>query len=78
LKITDLVEALGINRSYISAFINAEYQMNFSSYINSCRLDEYNHLKENPAYKERNQKELAEMAGFSSYKSLQRFRGKDV
>lgn len=78
LKITDLVEALGINRTYISAFINAEYQMNFSRYINRCRLDEYSHLKENPAHKERNQKELAEMAGFSSYKSLQRFRGKDV
>jgi YesN/AraC family two-component response regulator len=38
LKITDLVSDLQINRTYISSFINSEYGMNFSNYINTLRL----------------------------------------
>ncbi|MDD3321553.1 MAG: hypothetical protein PHS59_08930 [Paludibacter sp.] len=77
LKITDLVTELGVNRTYISGFINAEYQMNFSNYINKCRIAEFNLLMNDPAYKETSRKELAELVGFSSYKSLKRFYGKE-
>jgi len=78
LKITDLIEDLGVNRTYISTFINTEYQMNFCSYINRCRLDEYIQLKKDVAYKGRSLKELAELAGFGSYKSLLRIQDKEV
>lgn len=76
LKITDLVDDLGVNRSYISAFINTEYQMNFNYFINQCRLNEYKRIKEDPAHSKTGRKELSEMAGFSSYKSLNRFSTK--
>lgn len=72
LKITDLVEALGVNRTYISAFVNSEYGVNFSAYINQRRLQEYQQLLANPANEGRSKLELSEMAGFSSYRSFLR------
>lgn len=71
LKITDLVNELNVNRTYISGFINAEYGVNFNNYINQCRLAEFKQLKtQKPALTEA---ELAEMSGFSSYRSFKRF-----
>lgn len=72
LKITDLVEALGVNRTYISAFVNSEYGVNFSAYINQRRLQEYQQLLADPANEGRSKLELSEMAGFSSYRSFLR------
>lgn len=72
LRITDLVDMLHVNRTYISSFINREYGVNFSAFINKYRLLEYNALKENPEYSEMSKSELAEMAGFNSYRSFQR------
>ena len=37
-KITDMAKDLFSNRSYISAFINREYGMNFNRFINHYRL----------------------------------------
>lgn len=73
LKITDLVAELNINRTYLSAFINSEYGVNFSSYINQCRLKEYERLQTLPEKQGYSPQELALMAGFGSYKSLLRF-----
>ena len=39
LKIWDIVENIGINRSYISQFINNEYNISFSHYINKLRIE---------------------------------------
>ena len=72
LKITDLVEALGVNRTYISSFVNSEYGVNFSAYINQRRLQEYQQLLADPANEGRSKLELSEMAGFSSYRSFLR------
>jgi YesN/AraC family two-component response regulator len=72
LRITDLVDMLHVNRTYISSFINREYGLNFSGFINKYRIEEYNALKENPAYSKISKLELAEMAGFNSYRSFQR------
>jgi AraC-like DNA-binding protein len=74
LKITDLVENLNVNRTYISTFINNEFQMNFSAYINQYRFEEYLKLAVMPEHKDKPKRELAAMAGFSSYKSFQRYR----
>ncbi len=72
LRITDLVDMLHVNRTYISSFINREYGINFSVFINKYRLLEYNTLKEMPEYYGMSKSELAEMAGFNSYRSFQR------
>jgi AraC-like DNA-binding protein len=74
LKITNLVTDLQLNRTYISGFINREYNMNFSRYINCCRLDEYNRLLADPDMKGKSNEELAELAGFASYRYFQRLR----
>lgn len=74
LKITDLVEHMNVNRTYISTFINSEFQVNFSAYINQYRFEEYLKLADMPEYKDKPKRELAAMAGFSSYKSFQRYR----
>jgi YesN/AraC family two-component response regulator len=73
LKITDLGEKLGINRTYISAFINTEYGTNFSTYINHLRLIEYEQLRTNTMFKHKSNSELSEKAGFGSYRSCTRF-----
>ncbi len=72
LKISDLAEKVGVNRTYLSTFINTEYNMNFSSYINMLRLKEYKNLREKEEYKDRSNSELAEKAGFGSYRSYTR------
>ncbi len=72
LKITDLVDNLKINRSYISSFINTEYGINFSNYINMCRLREYENLRSCSKLTNISNTELVEMAGFGSYRSYLR------
>jgi hypothetical protein len=72
LRITDLVDIFHVNRTYISSFINLEYHMNFSSYINKHRLNEYNRLKKIPQYSKFEKQELIEIAGFNSYRSFLR------
>lgn len=73
LKITDLATYLNTNRSYLSSFINKEYCMNFSKFINQYRLSEYTKLKSDKIYSNFTDKELAEMSGFGSYKNFLRF-----
>ena len=72
LRITDMVDILHVNRTYISSFINREYGVNFSVFINQHRLLEYNALKEMPEYCKMSKPDLAAMAGFNSYRSFQR------
>lgn len=45
-RITDIASALGTNRTYLSTFINSEYGMNFSRYINSLKLEELNRIRQ--------------------------------
>lgn len=74
LKITDLVLPLGTNRSYLSAFINREYGMNFSRFINFCRLQELERLRHLPEHKERTGVELVLMVGFCDFRSYKRIK----
>ena len=74
LRITDLVDVFHVNRTYISSFINVEYNMNFSTYINNHRMMEYRRLCQLPEYHNRSKQELVEMAGFNSYRSFLRIQ----
>lgn len=76
LKITDLTIHMCTNRSYLSTFINKTYGMNFSRYINNCRLRELQLLKADPVLSSYNESELVTRAGFSSMRGYRRFMKK--
>jgi AraC-like DNA-binding protein len=58
---------LGTNRSYLSSFINSEYDMNLSRYINRRRLEELDHLRIATENKNTSGSEMVPDTGFSSY-----------
>ena len=77
LRITDVALELNTNRTYMSAFINKEYGMNFSRFINRCRLDELDRLRQLPKSKSSTNIDLVLMAGFSSYRSYVRSKNEE-
>ena len=77
LRITDVAFDLNTNRSYVSAFINKEYGINFSRFINRCRLDELDRLRQLPRSKSDTNLDLVLMAGFSGYRSYIRVRNEE-
>ncbi len=62
-KLTDLAEAMGINRSYVSRFINRTYGVNFNRYMNRLRLKEVERLVALPSNGGRPLAELTGKAG---------------
>jgi AraC-like DNA-binding protein len=74
LRITDVAADLCTNRNYVSTFINREYGMNFSRFINRYRLKELDRLRLSPDHRENTNLELVLMAGFSSYRSYLRVK----
>ncbi|MDR2921205.1 MAG: hypothetical protein LBV72_17815 [Tannerella sp.] len=72
LKITDLIVVLNTNRTYLSAFINQEYGMNFRRFINYWRLKEYEELGFESKGTHFAGKERAFKAGFSDYRGYVR------
>ena len=73
LRITDLMRDLCTNRSYLSGFINKTYSMSFSRYINTCRLRELKHMKNNPKLSVYDEETLIMKAGFRSMRGYLRF-----
>jgi AraC-like DNA-binding protein len=73
LRITDLMTELGTNRTYLSQFINKEYGMNFSYYINSLRLQEYERMRNNPANRNTSDRDLLFSVGFNTYGGYKSF-----
>jgi AraC-like DNA-binding protein len=70
LNITDLAQAIGTNRTYISSVINQQYNQNFCTFVNTYRIQELEQvLLENPDY---SNEMLAEYCGFGSVISLRR------
>ena len=69
LTITDLVEPLQCNRTYLSKFVNRIYGMNFNNYINSCRLHEMERLLTAPGNRNKTPASLYHQAGFASYRN---------
>ena len=70
LNITDIVQQVGSNRSYISSIINQQYNQNFCSFVNNYRLAELERIfTQNPSL---SHESLAEQSGFGSYNSLKR------
>lgn len=74
LRITALAAGLNTNRSYLSAFINREYNLNFSRLINRCRLEELDRLRLSSRYSGKSNMELVLMAGFGNYRNYLRVK----
>lgn len=72
LKITDMTGSLKTNRTYLSTFINQEYGVNFSHFINTYRLEELDKLLIDPKYSSYSNLHLITLAGFGSYDSYLR------
>ena len=63
-RLTDLMQVLPLNRTYLSQFINAEYGCNFYQLVTTYRINEAKRLM--CEYPELKMKEIAEQSGFSS------------
>lgn len=72
LRITDIAADFNTNRSYISSFINKEYNMNFCCLINRCRLYELDRVRLSSSYAVKTNIDLVLMVGFSNYRSYLR------
>jgi len=70
LNISDVVQAVGTNRTYISTLINQQYNQNFCSFVNNYRLDELErtYLENSTLSNE----VLAKKCGFGSINSMKR------
>jgi len=70
LNISDVVQAVGTNRTYISTLINQQYNQNFCTFVNSYRLAELERIfLENPTL---SNEVLVEKCGFGSINSMKR------
>lgn len=74
LRITDLIPALRTNRTHLSRFINREFGMNFSRYINMLRLQEMEALRNDRSCAHLSEEERACMAGFGSFRGYIRVK----
>lgn len=63
-RLTDMRQVLPMNRTYLSQFINAEYDCTFYQFVTNYRIEEAKRLmRENPELKVQ---QIAEQCGFSS------------
>ena len=74
LRISDIATDLHSNRTYVSNFINSEYGMNFSRYINLQRLRELDRLCLEPKHRDVSGIDLVFQAGFSTYHGYKRVK----
>lgn len=79
LKITDVVKAIGSNRTYISNYINTTYHCSFSDYVNQLRI-EYAKTLLLSSDADTKLVSIAEASGYSSessfYRNFQKITGK--
>ncbi len=74
LQISDLALVFRTNRTYLSRFINREYGMNFSRYINSLRFQEMERLRGDLSCAHLTEEERTWMAGFGNFRGYARMK----
>ena len=67
-----MAEAMGVNRTVMSNFINQTYGMNFKRYLNLCRIKEYHTLIVHPSNERKSPYQVMAMAGFKDPRHFQR------
>ncbi|MFV0269813.1 MAG: helix-turn-helix domain-containing protein [Draconibacterium sp.] len=71
-KITDACRDLGVNRTYLSRFINETYKMNFCYFTNTYRVNEAQKLLRDVENNKFTLMKIGEDCGFSSIQSFNR------
>ncbi len=71
-KLTDLADAMGVNRTEMSAFVNRTFGTGFKRYVNRWRLAEYDRLMALPSGELKNPYRVIKMAGFSDARHYHR------
>lgn len=74
LQILDLALICRTNRTYLSRFINREYGMNFSRYINLLRFQEMERLRSDLTCAHLAEEERACMAGFGNFRGYTKMK----
>lgn len=72
LKITDITQMIGTNRTYVSQVINEIYQMHFNDFINYYRIQYAKEIIRNPQFKHYSFAAIAEESGFGSLSTFNR------
>lgn len=72
LRITTISEQLNTNRTYISKLINDEFNMTFSDFVNTFRVEEAKKLLTNNENQLFTMEHIAEKSGFGSLNSFSR------
>ncbi|MBO9701847.1 MAG: helix-turn-helix domain-containing protein [Sporocytophaga sp.] len=70
LSLSLLSEHVGINPKELSQFINQQYDVNFSDFINKYRVEESMRIMQDPSSQNLKLEAIAEIAGFSSRASF--------
>jgi AraC-like DNA-binding protein len=75
----DLANEIGTNTRYISAVVNVRFHMNFTSFVNSYRINDAKSILVDKRYQDLNIEEVSDMVGFSNrqsfYAAFYRFTG---
>ena len=75
----DLANEIGTNTRYISAVVNVRFHMNFTSFVNSYRINDAKSILVDKRYQDLNLEEVSDMVGFSNrqsfYAAFYRFTG---
>ena len=74
-----LAEVIGTNTRCISAVVNVRFHMNFTSFVNSYRINDAKSILIDKRYQDLKMEKVAEMVGFANrqsfYASFFRFTG---
>lgn len=73
-RLESLVGHFGVNRTYLSKFINTTFGCNFSQYVNRWRLKEVDYLKSQLENQEKKLEEIVDNAGFRSIRNYWRVK----
>ncbi len=65
-----LAADLGTNTRYVSAVMNVRFRMNYSSFINKCRVEEAMALLVDKRYTDLKMQEISDMVGFANRQSF--------
>ena len=65
-----LAEDLGTNTRYISAVVNVQFHMNYTSFVNKFRIEEAMTILVDRRYQKLRMEEVSDMVGFSNRQSF--------
>ena len=65
-----LAQEIGTNTRYISAVVNTRFNMNYSQFVNKCRIDEAMRILADMRYQDLSMSDICDMVGFATRQSF--------